>query len=250
LLEIDNILKKFDAISLADMNSVQLLNRMDTKFIFNINKLPSVFADLQQNYFVLDICGIRKCLYKTLYYDTDDLKMYIQHHNGKLNRYKVRTRKYIETNDVFFEIKYKNNLKRTIKQRVNTSQDEKISKKAGGFLIEKAPFKPEDLKPAIFVYYYRITFVSKLFNERITFDVGLSFKKDEEKASYPNLVIAELKQDKSTKSFAFSILRKHRIPNISISKYCLGICSLYNNVKKNRFKPKLKEINRICYENF
>ena len=49
------------------------------------------------------------------------MTLYHDHHNGKLNRYKVRRRRYIDTDTEFLEVKLKNNKKRTIKSRIKLS---------------------------------------------------------------------------------------------------------------------------------
>ena len=231
------------------MDAVKLLNRVDTKFTFNKSQLLPLLNELRESYNVLDICGLRQCRYKTLYFDTPDLRMYTLHHNGKLNRYKVRLRRYEDSGINFFEIKFKDNKKRTIKKRISRKEfNDVITGKAERFLAETCPFTAELLKPAVMVYYRRITLVSKTFSERLTIDVGLTFEKEGRQKSFDPLCIVELKQDSSTRSPALALMRKFHIQDVSMSKYCFGIISLCENVKKNNFKPKLKEINKICYE--
>lgn len=231
------------------MDSVKLLNRVDTKFTFNSCRLIPLLKDLSQFYNVLDICGLRQCRYKTLYFDTPDLRMFTLHHNGKLNRYKVRLRRYEDSDANYFEIKFKDNKKRTIKKRISRKEfKEEITGKAERFLAETCPFTAEMLKPAVLVYYKRITLVSKSFTERLTIDVNLLFEKDGQQKAFDQLCIVELKQDSSNRSPALDLMRKFHIRDVSMSKYCFGIISLFENAKKNNFKPKLKEINKICYE--
>ena len=43
--------------------------------------------------------------------------MFHNHHNGKLNRYKIRFRDYINTKNSFLEVKFKTNKGETIKSR-------------------------------------------------------------------------------------------------------------------------------------
>ena len=69
-------------------------------------------------YKVLTISGLRQGRYETRYFDTADYEMYTKHHNGKLNRYKVRFRTYVDSEMNFFEVKFKTNTGRTRKSRV------------------------------------------------------------------------------------------------------------------------------------
>ena len=67
---------------------------------------------------ILQIDGKRKHDYKSLYFDTEDRKFYNDHHNQRVNRYKVRYREYVDSGLVFLEIKCKNNKGKTIKKRL------------------------------------------------------------------------------------------------------------------------------------
>ena len=84
------------------MDSVSLMNRTDTKYIFRIEQLPAFIEEIANDYKILDVDGNRINSYETLYYDTADFQMYIHHQNGKANRYKVRFRKYVESKLNFF----------------------------------------------------------------------------------------------------------------------------------------------------
>lgn len=120
---IDNLnklnLNQFNNINLEDLNQVKLLNRKDTKYIFHENNLPNLLNKLSSSFKILEINNKRKFFYESIYFDTDDFMFYNQHHNEKRSRFKVRFRKYDATNNVFFEIKKKNNKNRTIKKRIS-----------------------------------------------------------------------------------------------------------------------------------
>src|SRR5687767_7859268 len=119
--EIDSIseaLLQFAPISLDEMDGVKLMDRTDTKFLFKAEQLPAFLEQLATSYRVLEINDRRICRYETLYFDTADFQLYLCHQNGKLNRYKVRFRRYVESDVSYFEVKLKNNKGRTIKTRV------------------------------------------------------------------------------------------------------------------------------------
>jgi hypothetical protein len=246
---IDDLLGTFNPVSLQEMEGVKLLNRVDTKFIFEIRKLPLLLNRLKDNYRILEVNGLRKSRYETLYYDTVDHKLYMHHHNGKLNRYKVRHRKYLDSNLEYFEIKFKNNKRRTIKKRIlETQLNEQISGRSAEFLKEMTPLTPEMLTPAIKVSYTRITFVNIDMTERVTIDVDLSFKDSKQEKAFPGLIIAELKQDRTRHSEFQSIMKEEQVCDTVISKYCLGIISLNPQIKQNNFKYKLLQINKLYHD--
>ena len=232
-------------ISLEEMDSVKLMNRTDRKFCFHSHKLEEVLQQITPYYKILEVEQKRLSRYQTLYYDTIDYDLYRHHQNGKLNRYKVRHRSYIESNLGFLEVKFKNNKGRTIKSRVNNKEvPHEWKENHSEFLNSKTPFDPEILIPAIWVNYNRLTLVNKESAERLTIDLNLEFIKNEHTLRFDNLVIAEVKQDRKSSSPFFIIMKQMKIREGFISKYAMGIAMICD-VKKNNFKAKLRTISNI-----
>lgn len=230
------------------MDSVKLMDRTDTKFVFNFSELNDILNQLQPFYKVLDVNENKISKYESLYFDTPNFELYLKHHAGKLNRHKVRVRKYVESNLNFFEIKFKNNKGRTIKSRVKQDRvDGIIQSKAQDLLKDRSNLSAENLEPKIWVNYSRITLVNKHSPERVTLDLNLHFVKDEEIKNVENLIIAEVKQGKSTPSPFMKLMKKNHIRQDSISKYCLGIITFFDKLKHNNFKPKLISIKKITH---
>jgi hypothetical protein len=239
------ILRLFEPITLKEMDSVKLMNRTDTKFIFNMSQFDDIMREIKDHYRVLEVEGKRLSRYETLYYDTQDLELYKKHHVGKLNRYKIRHRTYLESSIGFLEVKFKNNKGRTIKTRISKREvpfqweDESTT-----FLTKMLPFEPLKLVPVIWINYSRLTLVNRTSAERLTIDLGLEFVKDQTTQKFNRLVIAEVKQEKRKASPFMDVMKKYHIREGSISKYCMGIAFTHENVKKNNFKNKLKTINK------
>lgn len=253
LLEnINDLAFGFNPISLNQMDVVKLMDRVDTKFIFHLSHLSSVIKALEDQYYILEISDTeRSTEYETLYFDTNNFSFYLNHHNGKLNRYKIRYRRYINLNKRahFFEIKFKNNKSRTIKTRIKQSDIKNVIEgKAKKLLETTTNIVSESLLPTVLVKYSRITFVNKNFDERLTIDMNLSFKNHLNEKSFDNLIIAELKRERSCSKSPFVKLMNHEhIHPCSISKYCLGITQLVSSVRTNNFKPSLLNLNKILY---
>ena len=104
------------------MDSVKLMNRIDTKFVFEIELLKKALQEIKEYYYILEIKGLRMSAYRSLYFDTDEFKFYYEHHNGKTNRNKVRYREYLESGLCFLEVKHKNNKGKTIKKRIKVDK--------------------------------------------------------------------------------------------------------------------------------
>ncbi|HEY9125392.1 MAG TPA: polyphosphate polymerase domain-containing protein [Bacteroidales bacterium] len=244
--EIDTVLNTYKPISLSEMDSVKLMSRTDTKFIFNSAMICQILEMAKSYYKVLEINSTRQFQYITTYFDTPDLFMYNQHHNGKLNRYKVRQRRYDATGNEFFEIKFKNNKGRTIKSRIENNANNELNAATDKFLKKKTPFECCQLKKTILNQFIRITLVNNNMTERATLDYNLCFSDFHKERPIPQLGIAEIKQDSNSgPSPLITIMRELKIQPEGLSKYCLGVASLYDDVKINTFKPRLIKINNL-----
>ncbi|MBK7182175.1 MAG: VTC domain-containing protein [Bacteroidetes bacterium] len=148
--QLKEILNTFTPITLAEMDSVKLMDRTDTKFLFPVNSLHAILNEIKDQYRILEVNGNRISQYESLYFDTPDFDLFHQHRRGKLNRYKVRFRRYVESELNFFEIKFKNNKGRTIKDRVKQKQiDGTIQDKAEVLLKEKTTIVPNSIRSKI-----------------------------------------------------------------------------------------------------
>lgn len=249
-------LQQFTPISLKEMDAVKLLDRQDTKLVLSADRLPNIMRQLAVDYRILEIDGRRVGDYSSLYYDTPDWESYHEHHNGRKNRYKIRYRNYINSGLHFFEIKHKTNKNRTVKTRIATDDIKTELGLTETILLERhTPLDPREFEPAIWIYYSRMTLVSKDMRERVTIDIDLEFKRYDSKnelISSPKLAIIEIKQERfNRKSAALCTLHQERIFPIRLSKYCLGVMSCCNgNVKRNGFKNKLFKIAKITDNDF
>lgn len=227
---------------------MKLMDRTDTKYTFNLTELESLLLEARPYYKVLSVEGHRISRYQTLYYDTENFDLYNRHHSGKLNRYKIRHRTYVESGLGFLEVKFKNNKGRTIKTRIKEKHSDAAMMKEGksfDFLKGQLPFCPSALVPKIWINYSRITLVNKNSAERLTIDLNLEFATGSQTRTMQSLVIAEVKQDSKAPSPFIGILRKRHLREGSISKYCFGVASSFAGVKTNNFKQKLNQANKL-----
>jgi len=245
---LQDIINTFSPISLKEMDSVKLMNRTDTKFVFKLDQLELLLPKLREEYRILDTNGIRSSKYETLYYDTEDYNLYINHQNNKLNRFKIRVRNYVESNLVYFEVKFKNNKGRTIKNRVKRQNlNSEFSQREMNLLTELSSIDPKKLAPKIWVNYSRTTLVAINSCERVTIDTNLHFINGQITKGYNDLVILEVKQERAKNSPIITLLKDNFIREGSLSKYCLGIASTVSGIKMNNFKKNLRTINKLLY---
>ena len=249
---IDSAVESFPPITLEEMDSVKLLNRIDTKYLTDEATLVKVLSDAEAaGYRALMAEGEKVCPYNSIYYDTDGLKMFLDHHNRRLVRQKVRTRAYVNSGDAILEIKRKNNHGRTKKKRTSIPLEElgdfSTDVAASAYLAKHSAYSAEMISPVLSTEFRRITLVNPAMTERITIDTSLIFTnfRTGKKASLEDAVIIELKQDSHVSSRMKGILLDNRVKPVRVSKYCMAVTLTDPTVKKNRFKPKVRTIEKV-----
>ncbi len=244
---LDRLINDYASINLREMDSYALLNRVDSKYVLTENQLIPILNNLKSNYRVLDVNGVRLNHYRSEYFDTPSFDLYYQHITRGRNYYKVRSREYVDSRLSFMEVKYKNQKKRTIKNRMITQNPvDEFTNKTSIFLENYYPFDSQELEIKLWNTFTRITLVSNRHQERLTIDLDLQFSNDNQQIGLPGIVIAEVKQERlSAKSDFIQLMREIGIRSTGFSKYCMGVSMLYEGVKKNTLKPKLLMVKKL-----
>lgn len=253
---LNQILSSMPSISLEEMNSVKLMNRIDTKYLTHFNTFIEVLNNISKYYFVQENCYSRIAQYQTVYFDTIDHHFYMQHHNGKGFRNKIRVRRYCDTNQLFCEIKMKSNKGRTKKKRVEIPNDQFYDFKNNNMvqqLIQKE-IKVDfySLIPSLENQFKRITLVNLEKTERLTIDFDIHFINHETniKRYIKDLVIIELKQDGRSSSPFKQFMLDFPIYEKSFSKYCIGTVVTNPIIKSNNFKSRIRFIENKIHTPF
>lgn len=239
-LQIDSELNTYIPHSLSSLKNASLMRRVDSKFLIPANLVSSLLSELQQEYTILELNGLRSFNYETTYYDTEQHTHYLDHHNGRLNRFKVRKRTYTDSHLSFLEVKFKDNKSCTTKTRIiSDSKIEKFDDKSVTFLSDLHISEPNKLQPVQTGTYRRVALANEQKGERLTIDFNLSFK-DENKSSQFSMgpwVIVEVKQHKLNRhSGFFSWAKKNAVRKTSFSKYCMGVYFTGpSSLKRNNF---------------
>jgi hypothetical protein len=236
-------LKNFEPVDVNKLEDSLFKKRYEIKYLFSPNLLSSVLNRLTDSYRILNINNHFLQDYESLYFDTQGFRFYLDHQNGKLNRYKVRYRKYPGSDLIFVELKFKNNKSQTKKWRkkINKSRYHKgvITEQETRFINNFCHYEPGDLTSRFTVVYSRLALIHKRETERVTIDLDLSYAGGCEDKNFKNISIAEVKQETLSHNSSFSrVMREFRVPPVRFSKYCFGIYQFYPVLKYNRFKPR------------
>ena len=88
--------------------------------------------------------------------------------------------------------------------------------------------------------------------ERLTIDTSVHVQniRNGRKSDLRDAVIIELKQDGRASSTMKGILLDHRVKPLRISKYCIGTTLTDSDIKHNRFKEKVRAIEKVIGKKF
>ena len=246
--QILDIAQAMAPISLQEIETLALMDRVDVKFILHEREFLHALEQVADQYHILEIDGVRGSRYLTTYFDTPDYAMYHMHHNGARTRFKVRWRWYLDSSTIFLEVKEKNNRERTRKKRILLA--EPISDLQSidlSWLPERFAHDPATLAPTVWTRFRRLMLADTTRGERITVDLDLQLGDHERTVALPGLVIVEVKQRKF--SLASPMARQihdiHRSPH-HISKYCVAMATLCPEIKNNQFKQVIRRLESIC----
>jgi hypothetical protein len=243
---LQEVIARYDPISLAEMDRVELLDRMDTKYVFGAAGLPVLLEALRTEYRVLEVAGHRGTDYRSLYFDTAGLRHYREHHDGHSFRSKVRFREYVGSGLAYLEVKRKTGRGGTDKRRIKvTAIPAAMSPEQQAFAAE-ASGCPEPLLPQLWNHFTRLTLVHRTRNERLTIDHAMRFTLAGDQRALEGICVAELKEARADRSSPFArLMRSQGDRPAGMSKYCIGMIMLHPGLKANAFKPVLLRLNKI-----
>jgi len=244
----------FDPIGLDQLNAkAAMLERLDNKYVVRAPVLQQAMAGLVQHFDVLEIDGLRTFTYDTCYFDDEQLHCYLDHHQGRRKRCKVRVRHYTDAGLCFVEVKLKDKRGVTVKKRLKTQPSlygmldlaarEHIDRSYRNLYGD--PF-PLELQRVMEMRYRRTTLVAREGGERMTIDGGIEFLRGGRvRRTDADVFIVETKSANGN-GLADRILRQlHQHPTNSCSKYCVGMAALDLVPRHNKFLPALRKLNAM-----
>lgn len=252
--QIQALLTQMRPITLEQMSDIRLMNRLDTKYVCSKQQLAQLLNLVQDEYYVQETLDNRIIPYCTTYYDTADHLMYNMHHTKRAKRMKVRVRTYVASNDTFLEVKNKNNHGRTKKKRISVPSQENFRSTEGAYelVMRKTGLNLDRLNATVRNNFDRVTLVNNKKTERLTIDFNIRFHNIETSVDHgtDQLVIIELKRDGNVFSPVTNILRDIHIHPTGFSKCCIGMALTDTSLRRNNFKPKLRNLQKINGRDF
>jgi hypothetical protein len=222
------------AISLEEvLERAALQVRVDRKYLLSADEFVRLGESLGGDLDVLEIGGRRSFAYESRYFDTPGLQTYHEHAAGRPDRFKVRTRSYLDSGETMFEVKLATADGGTVKRRVAHpfAARGRLTPAARGHLQAALGLAGRSLPGALVetsvITYRRTTFVTADGSARITVDHDLLWSGGGgEVRALADRVLVEVKSATGD-SRVDRALARLGLQARSVSKYCLGLALLH-----------------------
>lgn len=229
--ELRDLLNGFEPVSLEALDErAALLRRTDNKYAVSSSNFAELLERLRRDHQVLEIDGRRVFRYSTVYFDTPDLRCFVDHVEDRVPRFKARSRVYEDTGVCVFEVKLKRQGDETDKRQIDYAKDDRrrLTQPAldclGGALAGVGLETREALAARLTTRFERVTLAAREGAERLTCDlrVRLTGEDDRTVEMDRDLILVESKSENGS-SPADRELAGMSVAGISLSKYRVGM---------------------------
>ena len=230
--------------------TADLQTRTDRKYLVTAEVFARFATAMTNRFMVLEIQGLRLFRYESVYFDTEELTAYLRHAHGRRQRFKVRTRAYLDVVDCVLEVKTKSGRGETIKDRLPYPWADRyqLTETARRFALDRIgdPATVQDLDPVMTSAYRRATMLDPLSGSRLTCDVGVTFGAAGAEDGDPDLrtaredlVLVESKTVGAAATADNVLWRLGQRP-VVLSKYCVGMALIHSDLPANRWNRELR----------
>ena len=229
---------------LAAVETADLQTRVDRKYVVAPAMLWAMVAGLGTDAQVVDIDGEQCFAYRSVYFDTIDRLAYRKAAHRRPDRFKVRTRTYVDQGECFLEVKRRDARGRTTKVRVpyDPADEERLTPTGRVFVDEHVvlPTPLAPLHPVLTTEYHRVTLLDCTRSVRLTLDAGLVCRStDGREVRLADAVVVETKST-GAPTAADRLLWRTGTRPVAISKYAVGMAALDPSLPANHWNPVLK----------
>ncbi len=234
------------ALTLDEVNEkAALQTRVDRKYLLRAHTWGNVLASLTIAPSALEIDGRRSFGYSSTYYDTSELDSYRDAARCRPHRYKVRTRRYLDTGSCAVEVKMRSASGATVKSREWLDADEP---EIGGLLpaaaatfvggFERIGDRAHQLTEVLTTTYQRVTLVTA--DVRVTVDRRVAaIDVHGRRLDYGDLLIVETKSAGAV-GVVDRALWASGVRPARISKYCTSLAALQPELPSNRWSRSIR----------
>ena len=250
------VLAEMPSVGLAEIEErAALQSRVDRKYVMPIAEAGRLLEALAPVAAALEINGLRRFRYESMYFDTPDLASYRRTAYRHRRRFKIRTRTYVDSGTTWLEVKVPGPRGSTMKYRSPHEPGPFLS--AGRVFIDDV-FTRHDLAvqagftPTLRTRYLRVTLLLPTGDSRVTIDTGLHFNADHRDLHLPATAIVETKTG-SAASSADRLLWQWGHRPVAISKYATGLAAIrtdlpaapWHRVLRRHFTTSMEDLGHV-----
>jgi len=236
------------AIDLRTLDAgAALLTRVDRKYVVPVETFVRLVSELDDSWTSLEIASSRLFGYSSVYFDTEDFLTYRAHLQGRRRRYKVRVRRYVDSDDCMLEVKRKGMRGVTVKERRAHPvwHSTELGDDGQAFVQDCLqghgdPGLTGPMHPVVVTGNRRATLANLSGHSRLTIDTDLACGWGASHAALrPGFVVLESKVE-GHGSQVDRLLRSFGVRPVPISKYCVGVASLGLDLPSNPWRRTMR----------
>ena len=231
-------------VELGELDAVaRLLTRRDRKYIVPLADAERLVRTIAPAARALGVGDRRLFAYRSVYFDTPDLRSYLAAARRRPRRYKVRTRAYLDSGGRLLEIKHRDGAGRTVKDRIeHLAIDADALDEEGIAFLRSCPLIGPDavaLRPVLSTEYLRSTLLTAR-HERVTIDIAVRARsRDGRTAGLAGMAVIETKSLRAPTEADRILWRLGHRP-VRVSKYCTSLAVLHPSLPSNAWTRALQ----------
>jgi len=242
------VLDRLPAVGLDELvGTAELLTRVDRKYLLPAADLEILLSGTGPGTRVLEIDGRRRFGYRSVYFDTPELSSYHATARRRRQRFKIRTRSYLDSDLHVLEVKTRGARGLTVKQRLPYAGDGRTldgadRDRVSALLADLGLHLDADaLAPVLTTRYQRTTLLLPSGTSRLTVDTGLvwSLAGPGGASTATERAVVETKSGRGADEVDRLLWSLGRRPS-AISKYGTGLAALRPELPANRWRPVLR----------
>lgn len=234
---LDALVGGTDAIGLDEVVAGSaLMTRTDRKYVLEPADIAALLCELGPSVRVLEIDGRRSFGYESIYFDTPEFDSYLGAARRRPDRFKVRTRSYVDQDTCWVEVKTRT--RRGQNEKVRRHHDpadaDRLTPDALSFVEATVdPSIAARLEPVLRTRYRRTTLV--IGDQRITIDADLRCDDLAGQAfEIGDRFVVETKSPGGPGTVDHALWRLGRRP-MKISKFALGVAMANPTLPRNKW---------------
>lgn len=233
------VLRALDALAPVELDELveraALLTRVDRKYLLTTDQVAGVLSGLPDGTRVLQIDGRRDLGYASTYFDTADGQSYRTTRTARRRRWKVRTRRYLDSGTCWLEVKTRGPRGTTVKTRQPHPEGMPRTLTPAAVAFVEQTLRRSGIPvtedgwhaaPVLDTVYRRTTLALPDGRSRATVDTGLVWRApDGTELARDDLVVVETKTGSSPSQLDRALWAAGRRPD-RISKFGTGMALL------------------------